>query len=85
VFKAEILRPHLTLWTAHPTVENYVEAAQRLPLGRLFVNSTVMTVGVTVGVIVLSVFAAYGFARTRLPAGRRCSSCSSPRSCSRRL
>ena len=64
---AEILRPGLSLWTTHPTLQNYADVAQRLPLARLFLNSLIMTAGVTAGQLGLSVLAAYGFVRSRFP------------------
>ncbi len=51
------------LYTANPTLENYVEAFTSVPLGRYFLNTIVFTVGTTAIMLVVTVLAAYAFAR----------------------
>jgi multiple sugar transport system permease protein len=45
--------------------ENYVDAWNHAPFGRYFVNSTIISVSETVGVLVTSALAGYAFARMR--------------------
>ncbi len=47
--------------------QNYVEAWQAAPFPRFFLNSALMTVGITLGQTVFSAMAGYAFARLKFP------------------
>jgi multiple sugar transport system permease protein len=49
----------------HPTIEHYVALLTRLDLARHFLNSAVVTVGATVGSVVVNSLAGYAFAKLR--------------------
>ena len=51
------------LYTLAPTLQNYIDAFTGVPLARYFVNTVIFTVGTTALMLVVTVFAAYGFAR----------------------
>jgi ABC-type glycerol-3-phosphate transport system permease component len=53
----------LSLLARHPTLENYHDVFITLPLGRLLLNTFFMAALVTLGVLVISVCAAYAFVR----------------------
>ncbi len=57
------------LWPARPTVEHYVSLFTRLDLARNFLNSTIITLGATVGSVLVNSMAGYAFAKLRF-AGR---------------
>lgn len=59
-----------SLLPSHLTFDTLSKAWTEGDLGRLLVNSTVMSVAVTVGVVITSVLSAYAFAFLRFP-GRR--------------
>ena len=46
---------------------NFVQAFEVLPLGQMFLNSTILTVGRTIGQVVLCTMAGYAFARIAFP------------------
>ena len=50
-------------FTLSPTLENYREAFTAVPLGRYFVNTLVFTLGTTALMLVVTVLAAFAFAR----------------------
>ncbi|MDR0818232.1 MAG: carbohydrate ABC transporter permease [Oscillospiraceae bacterium] len=50
-------------FTLSPTLENYVSAFTAVPLGRYFVNTLIFTVVTTAVMLVVTVFAAFAFAR----------------------
>jgi ABC-type glycerol-3-phosphate transport system permease component len=50
-----------------PRWENYAEVFERVPYGRFFVNTTVITTATVLGSVVSSSLVAYGFARLRFP------------------
>ena len=50
----------------HP--ENYIEAWNRAPWGRYFVNTIFVSIAVTIGELVTASLAGYAFARMRFPA-----------------
>ncbi|RME01047.1 MAG: carbohydrate ABC transporter permease, partial [Calditrichaeota bacterium] len=54
--------PQRWLW------QNWVEALTLLPFGRFFINSLVMSVGITLGQLLFCSMAAYAFARIPFPA-----------------
>ena len=51
------------LYTLSPTVENYIEAFTAVPLGRYFLNTFLFTVGTTFLMMIVTVLAAFAFAR----------------------
>ena len=51
------------LYTASPTMENYAEAFTAVPLARYFTNTIIFTVGTTAIMMVVTVLAAFAFAR----------------------
>lgn len=51
------------LFTLSPTLENYLEAFRAVPLGRYFANTIVFTVITTALMLVVTVLAAFAFAR----------------------
>ena len=51
------------LYTLAPTFENYVEAFTAVPLARYFLNTLLFTVATTAIMLVVTVLAAYAFAR----------------------
>jgi len=55
-------------WLPHPPVwGNYPALFQSLPFGQFLINSTIVTTGVVVGVVISSALVAYAFARLRAP------------------
>ncbi|NLA80579.1 MAG: carbohydrate ABC transporter permease [Chloroflexi bacterium] len=57
-----------TRWLpAAPQWENYVEAWSRACFGEYFLNSTWVTLGTIVGLLITSILAAYAFARIKFP------------------
>ncbi len=51
------------LFTLNPTLSNYEEAFSAVPLGRYFVNTIIFTVATTAIMLVVTVLAAFAFAR----------------------
>ncbi len=51
------------LFTLNPTLSNYAEAFSAVPLGRYFVNTIIFTVATTAIMLVVTVLAAFAFAR----------------------
>ena len=51
------------LYTLSPTLQNYVDAFTAVPLARYFVNTLIFTVVTTALMLVVTVLAAYSFAR----------------------
>mgnify|MGYP003294031251 CR=1 FL=1 len=52
-----------SFFTLSPTLENYREAFTAVPLGRYFLNTLLFTLGTTALMLVVSVLAAFAFAR----------------------
>lgn len=50
-------------FTLSPTVENYINAFTAVPLGRYFVNTIVFTLATTAIMLIVTILAAYAFAR----------------------
>jgi len=55
------------LYTLAPTINNYIQAFQSVPLLDYLVNTLIFTVVTTVSMLVVSVLAAYAFARLDFP------------------
>lgn len=51
------------LYTLSPTIQNYVDAFTKVPLGRYFLNTVIFTLGTTAIMLVVTVLAAFAFAR----------------------
>ena len=51
------------LYTLSPTLQNYVDAFTRVPLARYFVNTIIFTAATTAIMMVVTVLAAFAFAR----------------------
>ena len=54
-------------FTLHPTLENYFKAFSAVPLGTYFVNTLIFSVATTGLMLLVSVMAAFAFARLRFP------------------
>jgi multiple sugar transport system permease protein len=48
-------------------IGNYADLADAVPLARMYLNSAIVTVSITVGVLLSSSLAGYGFAKFRFP------------------
>ncbi len=55
------------LYTLSPTLENYVAAFTQVPLGDYFVNTIIFTLVTTAAMLIITVLAAYAFARLSFP------------------
>lgn len=55
------------LITLHPTLENYRDAFQSVPLGRYLLNTLIFTVATTGIMLIVTVLAAFAFARLDFP------------------
>lgn len=63
----EIMTRPLVWLPAVPQFENYAHLAQAIPLGRMYANSLVVTAATTVGILLSSSLAGYGFAKFQFP------------------
>jgi ABC-type glycerol-3-phosphate transport system permease component len=61
----EIFSPELRLLPTEPTLQNFPEAFRRQPVGRWVLNSILIAVAITAGKLLISLPAAYAFARLR--------------------
>jgi len=57
----EVFQATLSLWPDNPTVANFPAAFRLHPVGTWFVNSMIVSVGITAGKLVLSIPAAFAF------------------------
>ncbi len=55
------------LFTLHPTLQNYLDAFTQVPLADYFLNTVIFTVATTALMLVVTVLAAFAFARMRFP------------------
>ena len=55
------------LYTVSPTMQNYFDAFTAVPLGRYFLNTLIFTVATTVLMMIVTVLAAFAFARLKFP------------------
>ena len=51
------------LFTANPTLQNYLDAFTQVPLGDYFLNTMIFTLATTAIMLVVTVLAAFGFSR----------------------
>lgn len=63
----EIITQAPSLLPRNPTWENYATAADRLPFGRVFLNSVIVTVAGSVIKVALAILTAYGLVFVRFP------------------
>jgi multiple sugar transport system permease protein len=56
-----------TLWPKNPTLENYASLRTAAPFGRFFLNSIIVSIGSTLGIISTSTLAGYIFSKFRFP------------------
>lgn len=63
----DIFTPTIQLIPPHPTFANFPKAFQSQPMAAWFVNSGIIAIGITLGKLLVSVPAAYAFARFRFP------------------
>ena len=55
------------LFTLSPTLQNYVDAFTAVPLGDYFLNTIIFTLGTTAIMLIVTVLAAFAFARLDFP------------------
>jgi multiple sugar transport system permease protein len=60
----------VSLWPAHPTIENFLTALVDAELGRAMLNSAAVSIGAVLSNCVLAVAAGYAFAMLRFPGAR---------------
>lgn len=63
----EIISRPLTWFPSAIRVENYQNLSKAIPLGRMYINSLVVTTCITLGVLLTSALAGYGFAKFDFP------------------
>jgi multiple sugar transport system permease protein len=63
----EIMTRPLVWLPALPQFENYARLAEAIPLGRMYLNSLVVTTAITCGILLSSSSAGYGFAKFHFP------------------
>lgn len=68
--ETEVVRPYIELWPDNLTFEHYVHAVTATQIGRWYVNSIAVAVGVTVITIVSSMLCGYALSQLRFP-GRK--------------
>ena len=64
---SEIMARPLVWLPAVPHLENYARLAEAIPLGRMYLNSMIVTTAVTLGILLSSSLAGYGFAKFQFP------------------
>lgn len=55
------------LFTLSPTLQNYIDAFQAVPLGKYLLNTLIFTVLTTAIMLIVTVLAAFGFSRLNFP------------------
>jgi len=63
----EIMARPLVWLPAIPQLQNYARLAQAIPLGRMYLNSLIVTTAITLGILLSSSLAGYGFAKFQFP------------------
>lgn len=63
----EIIARPLTWFPAQLRIENYRGLSSAIPLGRMYLNSVIVTTLTTLGILLTSSLAGYGFAKFRFP------------------
>jgi multiple sugar transport system permease protein len=64
---AEIMTRPLVWLPAVPQLQNYARLAEAIPLARMYLNSLIVTTGITLGILLSSSLAGYGFAKFQFP------------------
>jgi multiple sugar transport system permease protein len=64
---SEILARPLTWFPAHPGFDAYRGLRDAIPLGRMYLNSVFVTTTTTLGILLTSSLAGYGFAKFQFP------------------
>jgi len=64
---SEILARPLTWFPAHPSLDAYRGLRDAIPLGRMYLNSMFVTTSTTLGILLTSSLAGYGFAKFQFP------------------
>lgn len=64
---AEIVKIPPTLFPEKPMFSNFAEAWKAAPFARYFVNTIIVTVFTTIGVVITTVLSAFAFARLNFP------------------
>ncbi|SCY62713.1 carbohydrate ABC transporter permease [Paracoccus tibetensis] len=68
--ETEVVRPFIELWPDNLTFEHYIHALTATQIGRWYVNSIAVAVGVTVITIISSMLCGYALSQLRFP-GRK--------------
>ena len=68
--ETEVVRPFIELWPDNLTFEHYIHAVTATQIGRWYVNSIAVAVGVTVITIISSMLCGYALSQLRFP-GRK--------------
>jgi multiple sugar transport system permease protein len=68
--ETEVVRPYIELWPDNLTFEHYIHAVTATQIGRWYVNSIAVAVGVTVITIISSMLCGYALSQLRFP-GRK--------------
>ncbi len=63
----EVMARPLVWFPSALRVGNYADLADAVPLARMYFNSTVVTTSITLGILLTSSLAGYGFAKFRFP------------------
>jgi ABC-type glycerol-3-phosphate transport system permease component len=61
--RGEIMTSPIHYIPHHPTLSNFIDSWQKNPLGRWYINTTIVSVSSTVIAMFLAMFAGYGFSR----------------------
>src|SRR3712207_4796626 len=64
---SELMRSTNTVFQAPYTLKNYSDIIANSGVFRWIINSLIVSVGVTIGTLILASLAGYGFARTKFP------------------
>ena len=64
---SEILARPLNWFPAHPSFDAYRGLRDAIPLGRMYLNSMFVTTSITIGILLTSSLAGYGFAKFQFP------------------
>ena len=68
--KPELEIPRLTLWSDTMSLESYSQVFQKIPIGRAFVNSIIVSLSSTLSVVVFGSMVGYALARLRFPGNK---------------
>lgn len=63
----EIMARPLVWFPAALQFQNYARLADAIPLGRMYLNSLIVTASITIGILLSSSLAGYGFAKFQFP------------------